>query len=518
MGEKWDKFKDKLETKSLTSLDTKTVLVLDNAIRHLKTRANDKNKDTKPSEAAIKKLNVLAEKYTLQKGKTIALYNKHKKKNPILRGLSVSSLSVQKIYDVLGKNTKQAGPLKEAWLNDPGKVLQIAGAGLATAGAVSALAGTGIPKTLFEIIKGFFANSEIALALRIGVGALGAGALIFAGGMAIKKHQKSRAIYLSEQQKAEEAMNKGSVKDEEHMSSKLDADAITKLASEASIDSDLMVELQSIISDPLSNPIAANNAITILNQAKSMQEENFERSNGMLLQNKIESAANESDEIKNYAIALRAKELCEKTKAPKTIDTSNKPLMDLLGIEDAEDANKFITDFINNPMLTDDFINENFKTVADFETYIKNDPKYESAIGGYTGSGETKKPNHPNLKNHIITLARQKFEATQARTKLLKMRSAGNINYTDIPNAEIDYKTVDITINGKSKAQVETDGISKIVKLAEDMGITLVGSDDSSKFESLKKKYGDKTGVMQALESIQKDQLKLEGTRELGSE
>lgn len=508
MGDKLDKFKDKFGTKSLTSLDTKTVGVLDKALEHIDKRLNEKNKSLMPGKTAYKKLQQLKEKYMLQKGKTLKIYNKYKKKNPILRSLSVSSLSVAKIYEVIGKQTKQAGKFKEAWLNDPGKVLQIAGAGLATAGALSALAGAGVPQAMWQVIAGFFANSEISIFLKLGVSAIGVGALAFAGGKLLKKHQKNKAIYHAEQYKAETEANKGTVADKDTMSAKsMDADTIKNLAAQASVDSDLMAELHAMIANPLTNPTAAENAVAILKQANTFQAKNLERSNGMLLQNKIESAANESDKIKNFSIAIYAKELAEQTKNPEQLKEEDHILLQIKE-EDVKDINSFIEE-LNK--LND----EALKSFEDFKAFKKYVTETKAADMKYD---KLPKTENRNLETRINSIIQQKYNTAQARETLKNLKGRGLIDASTEINPDEEVKENEIKINGNEIGVVESEGKTAIVGLAEELDLELTGADDKAKYENLMRKYGDETGVKQALETIRKDQLKLEGTRELESE
>ena len=301
---------EKISTVSVNQYDKYTVAMLNRALKHIDNKLSDKTVTL--DNATIKKLEGMKDKYAMQVGKTQNLYNKYMKNDKTkacLKGLSVNTLSVQRIYQLLGKETKDNAV--GAWLREsPGRAVALAGGGAILAGMlVDALPAIGqgignLWKTLTAeggglgaMLQQMFSFSGVASTL------IGAGVLAIGVGLVMNKIQKEKFKNAHLQAEAEEAMNKGTVKDNDTLK-KATPDLIKELAAEASADPNLMEHLMEVVGNPFTPPDVAKNAQAILDQAKIYEQQNQDRAYGATFQNilEIEAKTAEGATLSSFAM------------------------------------------------------------------------------------------------------------------------------------------------------------------------------------------------------------------------
>ena len=220
---------------------------------------------------------------------------------------------VERIYQLIGKETK-SGTLGNdigAWIREsPGRAVALAGGGAILAGmlvdAMPAI-GQGISNLwqtltaegggLWPMLQEMFSFSGVASTL------IGAGVLAIGVGLVMNKIQKNKFKNAHLQQEAEEAMNKGTVKDNDTLKAAT-PDQIKDLAAQASADPNLMEHLMEVVGNPFTPPDVAKNAQAVLDQAKIYEQQNFDRAYGATFQTILEENAKkpEGASIANLAI------------------------------------------------------------------------------------------------------------------------------------------------------------------------------------------------------------------------
>ena len=254
-------------TERITEYDKYTVSQIDRGLKVL----DKKLKDPKLSKATKDKVQKLHDKYTAQKAKTIRLYEKKKKKSPILKSMSVSTLSVKKIWDVLGKNTKEVGAVKTFFLDHCAEnTFAIVGAALALAGALTMNDGflaRGIVDVVKDLATQYFATTGIP-------GLFLAGGVALLAGVAIKKAVRN-SIHESavHRHEAEEAMNKDTVRDADYILSK-PKDLIDEAAFGDAGDNVAYQHLLAVANNPHNDPKLITAALKILSEADTTRKSN----------------------------------------------------------------------------------------------------------------------------------------------------------------------------------------------------------------------------------------------------
>lgn len=527
---------------SVSELDKKTVSMLDKGIAHLAAKLDPKYKTSegKPlSDKTKKKVQALKNKYVMQKGKTVNLFNKHKKK-PGLKGLSVNAMSVEKIYQALGKETKDNA--FKAWFREsPGRIVNVAGGGLALGGAILSLHGTGAKTAILDALKTLFGT--LTGPQKLGITMLGVGALALIVGHTMNHMQKNKFKNAAIKNDAENAMNENSARDNEYLSgTKKDAAGnvmavdINALAQEASVDPNLMQHLQEVIANPNTPADVAKNATKILTEAQKLQVANKERSQGAQLKEAIELSAkgavhgasghlfwkkegvSYADELKDFAVQQEVEALLEQQN--KKVEAHPDPADASIGITNgaARAAYKNIVDFLNDTSkLSVDAIRACGSADALVTAVIAaNTADYQKCVknGGSTDVS--------SIKNHLKSLITARFNNIAAKDKIAALNAKG-ITSIALDGAG-NYTTSGSTINGKSLVDIKREGMETILKLAEMVGIEgfdapakpspVTAAYDNAlmgKYSALCAKFDGLNGVQEAVKSVQKGELNLEG-------
>ena len=519
---------------SVNDLDKKTVSMLDKGIAHLAAKLDPKYKtsDGKPlSEKTKRKVLALKNKYVMQKGKTVNLFNKHKKK-PGLKGLSVNTMSVEKIYQAIGKETKDNA--FAAWFREsPGRVFNIAGGGLALGGAITAMAsseGAGVFGAIAEWFGGLTAGQQWAVSL------LGAGAVLLIAGHTMNAIQKNKFKNAAIKNDAENAMNSGSVHDNEAVRT-ADAAKISSLAQEAAVDPNIMQHLQDVIKNPRTPDDVAKKATTILAEAEKLQQANRDRVQGAKLKEAIESSAKGAEhattghlwwkegvsyakELKNFAIHQEVTELLEQQNA--AIVALDDPSLSAIGIDptggagsDKDKYDQFIA-FVQG-IKKDDF--DKVPAEADFTAMIKNHATFTALPTG-----------NAKLTAHIESIIKTRFNNFASMQKISALNDKGVIAAA-LSGGK--YVSTAINIDGKIMTEIEQEGMEAILDLAEKIGIkgfeapppvdvdkthasypTKKAARDAgviAAYNKLCAKFGGPKGVKEAIKSVQQGELNLEG-------
>ncbi len=522
---------------SVSELDKKTVSMLDKGIAHLAAKLDPKYKTSegKPlSDKTKKKVQALKNKYVMQKGKTVNLFNKHKKK-PGLKGLSVNAMSVEKIYQALGKETKDNA--FNAWFREsPGRIVNVAGGGLALGGAILSLHGTGAKTAILDALKTLFGT--LTGPQKLGITMLGIGALALIVGHTMNHMQKNKFKNAAIKNDAENAMNENSARDNEYLSgTKKDADGnvmavdINALAQEASVDPNLMQHLQEVIANPNTPADVAKNATKILAEAQKLQVANKERAQGAHLKEMIEkgakgvkfgddekTAVSYADELKDFAVQQEVEALLEQQN--KKVEAHPDPADASIGITNgaAKTAYTNIVKFLNDTTkLSVDAIRACGSADAlEAAVIAANSADYQKCVknGGSTDVS--------SIKNHLKSLITARFNNIAAKDKIAALNAKG---ITSIAlDGSGNYTASGSKINGKSLVDIKRDGMETILKLAEMAGIEgfdapakpspVTSAYDNAlmgKYSALCAKFDGLTGVQEAVKSVQKGELNLEG-------
>ncbi len=275
-------------TKSVSAMDKLTIKDLDIAIAALKARTDPKAKlSQKTKNVAQSMLN----KYSLQKAKTLKLYEKNKNK---IKGVSKSTLSVQKIYQILNPDItefKERGAVAEFMLgNKAENLLSVIGGGVAIGGLLSMNNAAG-----FEAIGTALKNMFTAMYGNGVWNAIGSTALLAGGGLlafnlakkAIRRTQYANAI---EKGIAEDKINEGTVKGLTGNEKDTD-EIIPSLAAQAAagseVDNETFIHLMNVASNPYNDPKVIKVANKILAQARTLRAQNYARIQANLLETNL---------------------------------------------------------------------------------------------------------------------------------------------------------------------------------------------------------------------------------------
>lgn len=521
---------------SVSELDKKTVSMLDKGIAHLAAKLDPKYKTSegKPlSDKTKKKVQALKNKYVMQKGKTVNLFNKHKKK-PGLKGLSVNTMSVEKIYQALGKETKDNA--FKAWFREsPGRIVNVAGGGLALGGAILSLHGTGAKTAILDALKTLFGT--LTGPQKIGITMLGVGALALIVGHTMNHMQKNKFKNAAIKNDAENAMNEGSVHDNEAVK---DAANTARLAQEASVDPNLMQHLQEVIANPNTPDDVAKNATKILAEAQKLQTANQERAQGAQLKEAIELSAkgavhgasgilwwkkegvSYADELKDFAVQQEVKTLIDQQNRKISDMVLNNPSLNAIGLTDST-ARKNYGGFISIIDSMDEDKVKKCTTMADFVTACKGLPNYDSIVknGGTTVVAK--------IEEHLKEVIEAKWNKVAAKDKIAALNSKGVASIA-LDASTGKYTFTGSTINGKDIFEVAATGMETILELAQNIGIkgfdlpakpTDYATNPASKaaydkaitstYNKLCAKFDGPTGVQEAVKSVQQGELNLEG-------
>ncbi|MBQ4542458.1 MAG: hypothetical protein IJA23_06430, partial [Clostridia bacterium] len=257
----------KLQGTTVTQLDTLTLRDLDNAIDVLADKI--KTTDGSVSEATKKKAQKLQAKYIAQKGKTIRMYEKNKKKGKLV-GVNKSTLSVKKMLEMEGKTVNVATSAAAEFFNGE-NIAAIIASGVALGGLMSVGDGFGMKlawKGITAACKAMFTtgawNAVGSSLLLAGGGAL---AVIMAK-KAIKKNMNKNAILRDE---AESGVDKKTYRDHSYISNTA---AQSKLAAEAAVNEEAFNHLLQIAANPNNDPKVISQANKILAEARVLQAKN----------------------------------------------------------------------------------------------------------------------------------------------------------------------------------------------------------------------------------------------------
>lgn len=468
---------------SVNQHDKYTITMLKKAITHVDNKLNDKTANL--DEATKKKLKGMKEKYQYQIGKTQNLYNKYLKKPETshrLKGLSVNTLSVERIYQLIGKNTMSGSWTNDvgAWIREsPGRAVAVAGGGLAAIGAVLNLGGTGAKTALLNGLTNMF--GQLSGWQAVGIPMLSVGALALGIGLLMNKLQKEKFKNAHLQAEAEEAMNKGTVRDNDTLR-KATPEQIKELAAEAAADENLMQHLVDVIGNPFTPTDVAKNAQKILDQAKLMEQENLDRAVGIRVQSLIEAGTKEDSKkeaLINFAVVEEVRRQVEAYKAGYAIkdtdvDTAKNAMDDA-----KKEVDKYKAEVDADP-------DKKIK-VGTIEKTAKE--WYEEALDKY----KTAKEKYQDLSS--------KFNAAQtAKDKITEIKG-------EYPGIEIDLTKIDPSsrtgfkaghepkIDGKTFSEVELSGMEAVLEIAKESGVPGFSeipadeADKKAKYDLLCRKY-----------------------------
>lgn len=257
----------KFQGTTVTQLDTLTLRDLDNAIDVLSDKI--KTTDGSVSEATKKKAQKLQAKYIAQKGKTIRMYEKNKKKGKLV-GVNKATLSVKKMLEMEGKTVNVATSATAEFFNLENTAAIIA-SGVALGGLMSVGDGFGMKlawKGITSACKAMFTTGAW--------NAVGSSLLLAGGGTlafilakkAIKKNMDKNAILRDE---AESGVEKKTYRDHSYISNTA---AQSKLAAEAAVNEDAFKHLLEIAANPNNDPKVISQANKVLAEARVLQAKN----------------------------------------------------------------------------------------------------------------------------------------------------------------------------------------------------------------------------------------------------
>ena len=264
-------------TATVTALDHRTVGEMDQAINTL----NSKIEKGKLSEKTLRATEKQVKRLQEQRNKTLKLFRKYKKDSR-LRSLSDSTVSVYKIWSLLGRQTQEIttdGQAFGKWALQNGgeNAVAMLGGGMAIAGLLATKVGEGearkaIGKILFEKMGAFVTNLWTTNpGLLVGLG----GAALLAGVMVKKGIRKKMAENAAAKQDAENEMNKGTAYDHAHVaSSATNAAAFQQLAARAATDESVYQHLFEVASNPNNDPATITQANKILAAARAQIKAN----------------------------------------------------------------------------------------------------------------------------------------------------------------------------------------------------------------------------------------------------
>ncbi len=267
--------------KTLTSMDRLTISDLKLAIGALQKRVDNPKLSQKTRNKAEKMLN----QYRTQQAKTLRLYEKNKKKEQI-KGVTKSTLSVKKIYDLIGRKAVDRSAAGEFLLKNMSENLAtIIGGGLATFGLLTVGEGAGmrlIGTAVKEMCKLMFTNGAWNA---VGSSLLLAGGATLAVVLAKKAIRKAQYANAIEKSVAEDEINKGTVKG---LTGDESPENIESLAAQAAsgneVDNETFSHLMSVAGNPYNDPKVIKVANKILAEARKMRAQNYARVEANLLE------------------------------------------------------------------------------------------------------------------------------------------------------------------------------------------------------------------------------------------
>ena len=493
-------------TKVVTTMDSLTIDYIDKANKAISDRIalfspNAHGRKVTPESkqknapAIVAKLNKMKAKYDKQKAKTLALYQKNKKKD-YLKGVNKSMLSVKKIYELAGKNTKSYDSnFANKFLEHPieNSMLSVSGA-LAIGSIMSvhgAVIGEAVKTAAIEVFKVFAGKYGAAAALGAWSVALAAGPIIS------KIVRKNREMHALEKQNIEDAIYKETAYNLDNLATPVYGEKKEMLITQAVEDPEIRAHLEAVAKSTTNNPNVRQHALMVLVEAKKrlnktkLQNVEMDLTYEFSKKEEFREMLEELEEMKTLDIA-RKERLVEKSKKPtmKITNTGTKTQFDSL-ISTIEAATK-ATVTPRSTYRPEDYVNSlNIETVL---------------VNGRTTLTDKEKAEVAKAKDAVEKYATERYH--ELRETLTPEAEKAQNRFNNLSRVNISFTLEDGTLySGHATPAARQRQIFSTIKdiLCASSQLTSEEKEkiDEMTFADIYKKYKD--SIDAALEQIKRE-------------